>query len=143
MRFLILCLVLIIAAGPVSSFAQTIKPDTTVKSIYVGNLDSSGIKIEIESEFPGGTPAWRKFLAEHLTYPAKAVRKKIEGEVILAFIVEKDSSITDIKTVTGNPILAQAALEVMQQSPRWIPAKENFKPVKSYKKQPFTFRFER
>ena len=142
MRFLILCLFLIIAAGPASSFAQTTKPDT-VKSIYVGNLDdSSGIKIEVESEFPGGTPAWRKFLAAHLTYPAKAVRKKIEGVVVLEFIVEKDGSITDIKTATGNPILAQAAIEVMQQSPRWTPATQNLKPIKSYKKQPFTFRLE-
>ena len=142
MRLLILCLFLIIAAGPVTSFAQTAKPDTA-KSVVVATLDSTIVKIEVESEFPGGTPAWRKFLAAHLTYPEKAIRKKIEGEVVLAFIVEKDGSISDIKTVSGNPILAQAAIEVMQQSPRWTPATQKFKPVKSYKKQPFSFRFER
>ena len=143
MRFLILCLFLIIAAGPVSSFAQTVKSDTTVKSVYIGTPDSLLFtKIEIESEFPGGTPAWQKFLAAHLTYPEKAVRKKIEGNVILAFMVEKDGSISDIKAVSGNPILARAAIEVMQQSPHWIPAIENGKSIKSYKKQPFTFRLE-
>ena len=95
MRFLILCLFLIIAAGPASSFAQTTKPDT-VKSVYIGTPDSLLFtKVEIESEFPGGTPAWQKFLAAHLTYPEKAIRKKIEGNVILAFIVEKDGSITE------------------------------------------------
>jgi protein TonB len=96
----------------------------------------------MESEFPGGTKAWLQFLNDHLKYPQKAIRKRIEGKVILQFIVDKDGSISDLKSISGDPILAEAALEAMKYSPNWTPAVQNGKRVKSYKKQPVIFRFE-
>jgi protein TonB len=105
------------------------------------NLDTmKGIKIEIESEFPGGAKAWLQFLNEHLTYPKKAVRKRIEGTVLLQFIVDKDGSISDLKALNGDPILIEAALNAMKDSPNWRPAVQNGKRVKSYKKQPISFK---
>jgi protein TonB len=101
-----------------------------------------GMKIEIESEFPGGSRAWFNFLNTHLTYPPKAVRKKIEGTVVLQFIVDKDGSISDLSALSGDPILAEAALKAMADSPRWRPATQNGRLVKSYKKQPIVFRLE-
>jgi protein TonB len=97
-------------------------------------------KVEIESEFPGGAKAWLQFLNEHLKYPKKAVRKKIEGTVLLQFIVDKDGSISDLSAVSGDPILVEAALAAMKDSPNWRPATQNGKRVKSYKKQPIHFK---
>jgi len=54
----------------------------------------------------------------------------------LQFIVDKDGSISNLQVVSGDPILAEAALKAMADSPKWKPAIQNGKLVKSYKKQP-------
>ena len=97
-------------------------------------------KVEIESEFPGGPRAWLQFLNDHLTYPKKAVRKRIEGTVLLQFIVDKDGSISDLQAISGDPILVEAALAAMKDTPKWKPAVQYGKLVKSYKKQPVVFK---
>jgi len=99
-------------------------------------------KVEVESEFPGGGPAWLEFLNKHVRYPKKAWKHEIQGTVVLQFIVDKDGSISDASALTGDPILQEAALKVLSKSPKWIPATINGKPVKSYKKQPIMFKLE-
>jgi protein TonB len=104
--------------------------------------DKAYTKVDIESSFPGGSSAWLHFLQSHLVYPNKAVRKKIEGTVILQFIVDKDGSVYDLQALTGDPLLQEAALKAMANSPRWIPAVQDGRKVKSYKKQPIIFRLQ-
>jgi len=101
--------------------------------------DRTFTKVEIESEFPGGSQAWVKFLNSHLVYPSKAVRKKIEGTVLLQFIVDRDGTVTDVHALSGDPLLQEAALDAMAKSPKWTPATQHGKRVRSYKKQPITF----
>lgn len=105
-------------------------------------IHSDSLKIEIESEFPGGAAAWKRFLSANLVYPPKAVRKKIEGDVIVQFIVDKEGNISDIEAISGPELLRDAAVKVFQNSPRWKPAFQNGRKVKSYKKQPIKFRLE-
>lgn len=112
----------------------------TSASIKADTSDRTFVKVEIESEFPGGVQAWLKFLNEHLVYPKKAVRKNIQGTVILQFIVDKQGNVTDLQAISGDPILAEAALKAMKDSPRWKPAIQDGRLVKSYKKQPVVFR---
>jgi len=97
-------------------------------------------KIEIESSFPGGAAAWIQFLKANLTYPKKAFKKKIEGTVIVRFIVEKDGSLTDVIAISGDDLLREEAVRVLRNSPKWEPAHQNGKIVRSYKKQPLTFK---
>jgi len=106
------------------------------------NGDKTYTKVEIESSFPGGSSAWLQFLQQHLVYPNKAVRKKIEGTVVVQFIVDKDGSVYDMKALTGDPLLQEAALKAMANTPRWIPAMQDGRKVKSYKKQPIIFRLQ-
>lgn len=100
------------------------------------------LKVEIESQFPGGPRAWLAYLNSHLEYPNKAFRKRIEGTVMLQFIVDKDGSISDLKALSGDPLLVEAALKAMADSPRWSPAIQNGRKVKSYKRQPIIFRLD-
>jgi periplasmic protein TonB len=96
--------------------------------------------MDVESSFPGGLHAWIQFLTENLKYPKKAARKNIEGTVVLQFIVDKDGSITDLQAISGPEELREAALDVLRKSPNWSPASQNGRKVKSYKKQPITFK---
>lgn len=102
----------------------------------------STIKVEIESNFPGGTKGWNNFLSSTLAYPKKAIKKNIQGQVIARFIVEKDGSLSDIEIISGPKELWPAVLDVLKRSPDWKPAIQNGKKVKSYKVQPFNFRLE-
>jgi protein TonB len=135
---------LIAFCHPVAVKAQSASShiDTLRKIDSANRYDRTFTKVEIESEFPGGAKAWLAFLNSHLTYPNKAVRKRIEGTVILQFIVDKEGNISDAVALTGDPILAEAALKALAQSPKWNPAMQDGRLVKSYKKQPVVFRLE-
>jgi periplasmic protein TonB len=111
-------------------------------SLMKSTINSSPFKVEIESEFPGGARGWLAYLNSHLVYPKKAVRKRIQGTVLLQFIVDKDGTVSDLKVLDGDPILAEAALKAMEDTPKWMPAVQNGKRVKSYKKQPIVFKLE-
>jgi len=100
------------------------------------------VKVEVESEFPGGKPGWQKFLEQNLTYPRKAERKKIEGTVILKFIVCTDGTVCDIQAISGPEELRKSAIEAMKKTPNWKPAIQNNRPVKSYKTQPIIYRLQ-
>lgn len=96
--------------------------------------------VEKESSFPGGAAGWKTFLTANLKYPAKAQRKKIEGTVIVQFIVNMDGTLSDIKALEGPELLLDAAVDVIKKSPNWVTAVQHGRKVKSYKKQPITFR---
>ena len=137
------------------SYAQSSKPDSVSSSPkdsatggkssdpYVRALqnerDHVFEKLNLESEFPGGSSAWPNFLKTHLVYPPQAVRKKIEGTVILGFTIDKDGTILDLKALEGDAILEEAALSAMLESPKWKPTIQNGRLVKSYKRQPVVF----
>ena len=100
------------------------------------------VKVEIESSFPGGQRAWIQFLQNNMVYPKKAIKKKIEGTVVVQFIVNKDGSISDISAISGPEELRESAVDVLKKSPNWKPAKQDGRVVKSYKKQPIAYRLE-
>lgn len=112
----------------------------TVKRINPStDRDKTYTKGERESYFPGGERAWRNFLQENLEYPAKAIRKNIQGIVVVQFIVNTDGTLSDIQAISGPEELQKAAINLIKKSPNWIPAFQYGKNVKSYKKQPVGF----
>jgi len=48
-------------------------------------------------------------------YPIEAKKKHLVGDVILGFTIDKEGDVADLTVVSGDPILAQAALEAVQQ----------------------------
>ncbi len=121
-------------------FAHAQTTGRTDSVIASGLKSDSTLKIEIESSFPGGLRGWANFMSENLVYPKKAIKKNIQGQVVARFIVEKDGSLSDIEVISGPTELWQAVLDVLKKSPNWIPAFQNGKKVKSYKKQPINFK---
>jgi protein TonB len=138
--FTALCAAMVPSMAKSQSTPATLHPIDSASQKLVDSLTKTGAKVEIESEFPGGARGWLQFLNDHLVYPKKAVRKRIEGVVLLQFIVDKDGSVSNVQVLDGDPILAEAALKAMADSPKWKPAIQNGKLVKSYKKQPITFK---
>jgi periplasmic protein TonB len=98
------------------------------------------LKVEIESEYPGGITAWQRFLNRSLHYPQDAVDNEIQGTVVVQFIVDKEGNVSDVEAVSGPPELKAEAVRVIKKSGKWTPAIQNGRKVKSYKKQPIGFR---
>lgn len=108
------------------------------------NYDKLFTKVEIEASFPGGGPAWARFLNRNLHYPDGAIAANIQGTVVVQFIVDKDGSVSEIKALEGPEEggLREEAIRVIKKSGKWTPAIQNGRQVKCYKKQPISFKLE-
>ena len=112
------------------------------KPKVVEDYDRTFTKVEIESQYPGGPAAWLRYLNKNFHYPDEAINNEIQGTVIVQFIVDKDGNVSDVQAISGpeGGGLRQEAIRVIKQSGRWIPAIQNGRNVKSYKKQPVQFK---
>ncbi len=109
-----------------------------------GTGDEPFISVQIESQYPGGLNAWSRFLYRNLgnNYPEEAYAKRIQGKVIIQFIVDRDGTVSNVEAISGPEELREAAINVIRKSGKWEPAIQNGSRVKSYKKQPITFLLE-
>ncbi|HXB94424.1 MAG TPA: TonB family protein [Puia sp.] len=108
------------------------------------DYDKTFTKVEIESDFPGGSAAWLRYLNKNLRYPDDAVNNEIQGTVVVQFIVDKEGNVSDVNAISGpeNGGLREEAVRVIKKSGKWTPAIQNGRQVKSYKKQPIVFKLE-
>lgn len=84
--------------------------------------------VEELPEFPGGMTEFMKWLTKNLRYPAEAAKQKIQGKVLVSFIVNKDGTISDIKQENQvNPLLDREAIRVIRMMPKWKPGKDKGK----------------
>ncbi len=88
-----------------------------------------------------GFEAFREHVASELKYPAEAKKKKIEGKVFVQFVVSKTGKVKDVKIVRpAHELLDKAALEVIANSPDWIPGKEKGQAVNVAFTMPVNFK---
>jgi TonB family protein len=94
-----------------------------------------------ESEYPGGAAQWLRFLNKTLRYPENAFKNKIEGTVVVQFIIDEEGNPIDLKVIKSvNAELDAEAVRVISASKDWVPAVYGGRFVKSYKKQPIAFK---
>jgi TonB family protein len=99
--------------------------------------------VEEMPEFPGGMAEAMKFLAKNIKYPVAAQQAKIEGRVIVQFVIERDGSVSDVKVMRGvNPELDAEAIRVVSMMPKWIPGKQRGKAVAVKYTMPIMFRLQ-
>jgi TonB family protein len=114
------------------------------------DVDKSGAEVQSRSkiftsvekmpEFPGGLDQFYKFLGRTLNYPYLAKRNGVQGRVIVAFVVEKDGSLSDIKVIKGiGDGCDEEAVRIIGLSPHWSPAAQNGRPVRVAYSLPITF----
>lgn len=98
------------------------------------------LQVETDPEFPGGVEAMMKFLADNIVYPQEAKDNKIEGRVIVTFVVEKDGSISSIRVLRdiGGGCGAEV-VRVVKLMPKWKPGMQNGKPVRVQYNLPVQF----
>ncbi len=97
--------------------------------------------VEENAQFPGGDEACLKWLAEHIKYPSICQEQGVQGRVIVSFVVNKDGSIVDVNTLRSpDANLTKEAERVVKMMPKWKPARQGNKTVRSRFNLPVLFR---
>ena len=102
-------------------------------------------KVEIDAGFPGGDAKWRQFLERNANGSVATDNNAPEGSytVVVQFVVDKEGNISDVRALTNYGYgMEEEAIRVIRKGPKWIPAVQNGRQVKAYRKQPITFRVE-
>lgn len=112
----------------------------------VSSKESSNEKIytlaDKMASFPGGHNGWEKYLEKNLDYsiPVKLNAPAGRYIVIVMFIIDQKGNVNEIRSLTQHGFgMEDELIRVIKKGPRWSPAIEKGKAVKSYRKQPLTF----
>ena len=104
--------------------------------------DSSTFKrVEKEAYFKGGEKAWVKFLTKNIDPDVPGKKNAPPGNypVVIQFIVNKDGTL-DVEPLTNFGYgMEEEVVRAVKKSPLWIPAEQDGKKVRAYRKQPITF----
>jgi len=126
-------ILLFLLFGIFASSATMAQADSsTTEKIYTS--------VQVVPSYPGGMENFYKFLAKKVRYPDEARVHGTQGKVIVAFVVEKDGSLSDIHLVKDvKDGLGNEAIRVMKLSPKWTPGLQNGKPVRVAYSVPISF----
>lgn len=82
----------------------------------------------------------QEHIKSNLIYPKEARKNKIEGKVIVNFIVDKNGIVKVKYTRSPHPILEKEAIRIIELLPKMIPSKQRNKPVDMSLSIPITFK---
>jgi len=115
-----------------------IKGDIKEKDLYV--LED----VEKLPEYPGGMTAFYKFIGKNFKMPAAVGKNKIEGKTYMEFTIEKDGSLSDIKTIKDVGYgIGNEVTRVLKLSPKWTAATQQGKAVRVQYRLPITIQSEK
>jgi len=88
----------------------------------------------------GGTQAFFDWIEKNQQYPLLARQRKIQGKVLVEFIVQANGSLTDARVVKKlGSGLDEEALRLIRAAPKWEPATFQGKPIKQKMVLPVLF----
>ena len=99
--------------------------------------------VEVQAQYPGGEAALLAFINKNIVYPQIALEQELQGKVILRFQVRADGSVGDIviqKSLSRE--CDQAAKDVVKKLKRFIPAKQQGRPVPVWFTLPIRFQLQ-
>jgi len=83
---------------------------------------------EVMPEFPGGFENYLTYITKNLKYPESEQKQKIEGTIVVSFIVEADGKIKDpiiIKSISRSINFDREVLRLIKEMPDWKPGQQD------------------
>ena len=119
----------------VTSFAAE-QPQADTSPVYE--------QCDLSPEFNGGMNALMRHLSTNIVYPQESMDANEQGRVLVAFVVEKDGSISDVKIAksSGFDRLDAEAARVIREMPAWVPGKHEGEVVRARFVLPVRFRLQ-
>lgn len=134
---------------------ESITVDMDLEIIPAEENLSAPVRVDIEEEDPnmlftvveesaspvGGINAFTEFISKNMVYPAMARRMDIQGKVFVEFIVERDGTLTNVRTLKGiGAGCDEEAVRVVSIAPKWNPGKQRGRAVRQKMVLPINFR---
>ena len=87
-------------------------------------------KADVPPQYPGGINALMEYMSSNIHYPEACVKEKVEGRVMVSFVVDKDGNVTRPQVVKSPDVrLSAEAVRVIMAMTKWKPARLDGKPV--------------
>jgi len=124
---------------------QATKPvKSEIKQVQKKTTDESGkevfVVVDDPPKFPGGDEARMKYMQQSIKYPDEARKKGVQGTVYITYVIEEDGQVSNVKVLRGiGSGCDEEALRVVKEMPKWIPGKQNEKPVRVQFNMPIKF----
>lgn len=96
--------------------------------------------VDQQPTFQGGQTELNNYLMKNLRYPAEAQRAKIQGRVVVGFVITDAGRIAtiEIKQSVGGGC-DEEAIRVVKAMPNWVPGRLKGKPVNVQTSLPISF----
>lgn len=137
--YILLCCIIAVSAASISAWADEY-------DVVVGYLpddvkaDTVYRQVDVPPAYPGGTGGIMSFLAENLKYPAAAEANRIQGRVVVSFVVGTDGKVGRATvTESVHPLLDAEALRVVGLLSGFTPGRKGGRPVKTWFVLPVRF----
>lgn len=106
--------------------------------------DEPFFRVETMPSFQGGDlNTFRNWVQSNVRFPQIALENGIQGRVALSFVIERDGRLTNIQVLsTPDRSLSEAAVEVLERSPKWTPGKQRNQTVRVKYTLPVDFRVQ-
>lgn len=118
-------------------------PETAIDNSNSAAMAEAPINFTVVQQipvFPGGWSAYMQWLTKNLKYPVSAQHAKIQGTVVVSFIINKDGTVSDLKlSKSADPVLDREALRVMRMMPKWKPGVDRNKVCRTMIAVPVVF----
>lgn len=106
----------------------------TVPAVQAAGVEVVNKPLAIADEqptFPGGAPAYRRFLQQNVRYPDAARANNVSGEVFISFVIDEMGRLLDAEVIKGVGYgLDEEALRLVRLMPWWTPARIAGKPAR-------------
>jgi len=127
------------------------KKNSNTPEITITPADTTPVKngpiftaVEKSPQFVGGITAFYRFLTSNIRYPEAMRKNNIQGKVFLTFVIERDGSLSDIKSLRDVGYgSAEEAIRVLSISPKWEPGVQNGRTVRVQYTVPISFALDK
>lgn len=146
----------LLLAGNISCSSEATKNDDVKENATTEKADEAEVivqqpatkgevfmVVEQMPEFPGGMKELMTYLKDNIKYPKAAQDKKVEGRVIVQFVIEKDGTPTEFNVLRSvDPDLDKEALRVLGNMPKWKPGMQKGQAVRVKYTVPVSFKLQ-
>jgi protein TonB len=141
MKQAVLLLFILVSFGSIASAQshEDFKVDTIdLTTQSSGSTQKIFTAVQSNPAFPGGEQEFYKYLGQNIHVPAYLY---IHGDVLMLFCIDTDGRVIDPKILKGivTEGMKKEIIRVFNESPKWQPAIQNSKPVKTYITVPIKF----
>jgi len=114
-----------------------------LSSNHSANIDNGKEVCTVVEEppvFEGGMSDFYNYVVKSISYPKKARAYGIQGRVFVEFIIEKDGSISSVRSLKGIGYgCDEEAVQAVRNAPKFVPGKKGGKTVRVRMIMPISF----